>query len=57
MIESIFIAMTGLRGFEQGLRVISNNTANLNTPGFKTSDAHFADLFYSTSALGGSPRS
>jgi flagellar hook protein FlgE len=54
MIESIFIAMTGLRGYEQGLRVISNNTANLNTPGFKNSDLQFADLFYATDILGGS---
>lgn len=54
MIEAIFIAMTGLRGYERGLRVISNNTANLNTPGFKTSDLQFADLFYSTDVLGGS---
>jgi flagellar hook protein FlgE len=54
MIESIFVAMTGLRGYEQGLRLISNNTANLNTPGFKTSDLQFADLFYATDLLGGS---
>jgi flagellar hook protein FlgE len=47
MIESIYIAMTGLRAFEQGLRIISNNTANLNTPGFKGSTLAFADLFYS----------
>ena len=55
MIESIFVAMTGLRGYEQGLRVISNNAANLNTPGFKSSDLLFSDLFYSSSAMGGSP--
>jgi flagellar hook protein FlgE len=45
MIESIRIASTGLRGFESGLRTISNNTANLNTPGFKGSTTQFADLF------------
>jgi flagellar hook protein FlgE len=46
MIESITIAETGLRGFEEGLRAISNNTANLNTPGYKGSTTQFADLFY-----------
>lgn len=48
MIDSIYIAMTGLLGYEKGLRVISNDTANLNTPGFKGSDLLFADLFYSS---------
>jgi flagellar hook protein FlgE len=57
MIESIFVAMTGLRGYEQGLRVISNNSANLNTPGFKSADLQFADLFYSTAVMGGVPAS
>jgi len=46
MIGSIFIALSGLRGFERGLRVIANNTANLNTPGFKGSRLQFADLYY-----------
>jgi flagellar hook protein FlgE len=50
MISSIYIAMSGLRGYEQGLRTISNNTANLNTPGFKGSSIEFADMF---SANGG----
>src|SRR5690349_4529516 len=47
MLESIFIGMTGLSGYSQGLRVIANNTANLNTPGFKSSSLQFSDLFYS----------
>lgn len=52
MIDSIFIAMTGLHGYEKGLRVISNDTANLNTPGFKSSSLQFSDLFYTTELLG-----
>jgi flagellar hook protein FlgE len=44
MIDSIAIAQTGLHGYEQGLRTISNNTANLNTPGFKGSVTQFANL-------------
>ncbi len=55
MIDSISIAETGLQGFEQGLRSIANNTANLNTPGYKGSTTQFADMPYGTStATGGS---
>lgn len=46
MIGSIFIALSGLRGFESGLRLIANNTSNLNTPGFKGSRLMFADSYY-----------
>lgn len=52
MLDSIYVGMTGLHGFSQGLRVIANNTANINTPGFKGSTAQFADLFYSTAGSG-----
>src|SRR5690606_21548737 len=34
-------------------RVIANNTANLNTPGYKSSTLQFADLFYARSSGGG----
>lgn len=47
MLESIFVGMTGLLGYQRGLRVIANNTANLNTPGFKGASLQFADMFYS----------
>jgi flagellar hook protein FlgE len=47
MLETIFIGMTGLNGYSRGLRVIANNTANLNTPGFKGSQLQFSDLFSS----------
>ncbi len=47
MIDSIYVGMTGLAGFSGGLRVIANNTTNLNTPGFKSSNLQFTDLFYS----------
>lgn len=48
MLDSIYVGMTGLQGYSQGLRVIANNTANINTPGFKGSSIQFADMFYST---------
>ena len=47
MLESIYIGMSGLTGYSQGLRVIANNTANVNTPGFKSSSLQFTDLFAS----------
>lgn len=53
MLDSIHVGMTGLAGFSQGLRVIANNTANLNTPGFKAATLHFADTFHSPAGEGG----
>ena len=53
MLESLYIGMTGLQGFSKGLRVISNNVTNLNTPGFKGSQQQFGDLFYQDVSSGG----
>lgn len=53
MLDSIHVGVTGLLGYQQGLRTIANNTANLNTPGYKSATLQFADLFYSSSATGG----
>lgn len=47
MIDTIFIGMSGLTTYSNGLRGIANNVSNLNTPGFKSSTLQFADLFYS----------
>lgn len=52
MLDSIYIGMTGLLGYSNALRVISNNTANMNTPGFKGSALQFTDLFYDNSEAG-----
>ena len=49
MFDSIFIGASGMQSFSTGLKVISNNVANLNTPGFKSSEVQFANLFYQTS--------
>jgi flagellar hook protein FlgE len=46
MLESIYIGMSGLTAYSRGLQTISNNVANLNTAGFKTSTPQFADLYY-----------
>src|SRR3954463_11060028 len=47
MLDSIFVGTTALLGYQQGLRVIANNTANMNTPGYKSATLGFSDLFYS----------
>ena len=52
MFESIYAGLTGLSGFSKGLNVISNNVANLNTPGFKSSQLQFLDLFYQYNTTG-----
>jgi len=53
MIDSIYIALTGLNGYQNGLRLISNNSANLNTPGFKGSYLQFGGLYQAPGGLGG----
>ena len=55
MLDSIQVGLSGLLGYSRGLRVVANNTANLNTPGYKTSSLQFTDMFYATSegAAGG----
>jgi flagellar hook protein FlgE len=45
MIDSIVVALSGMLGNERGLNVISNNVANLNTPGFRGSVVDFGNLF------------
>lgn len=54
MLDSIFTGMSGLLGYSRGLKTIANNTANMNTPGFKGSTLQFTDLFYSRGNLYGS---
>jgi flagellar hook protein FlgE len=54
MLDSIYIGMSGLIGYSKGLRVIANNTANINTPGFKGASLQFGDLLYSNGSAGGS---
>lgn len=46
MLDSIYIGMSGLSSYSKGLQTISNNVANMNTQGFKTSTPRFEDLCY-----------
>lgn len=55
MLDSIYIGMSGLMGYSKGLRVIANNTANINTPGFKGSSLQFGDLVTTSGDASGSP--
>jgi flagellar hook protein FlgE len=52
MIDSIFVALSGMQGHQRGLNVISNNVANMNTPGFRGSTVSFADVFIGASPNG-----
>lgn len=54
MLDSIYVGMTGLLSYSRGLRVIANNTANMNTPGFKGSSLQFSDLGYTQQRWGAS---
>jgi flagellar hook protein FlgE len=55
---SFSIPLSGLDASTEELSVISNNLANMNTVGFKSSDTSFQDLFYDQigSTAGGSPQ-
>ncbi len=46
MFGSIYTALAGMKAYSKGLDVISNNVANLNTPGFKVSDPVFREIVY-----------
>ncbi|MEJ1357617.1 MAG: flagellar basal-body rod protein FlgF [Candidatus Sedimenticola sp. (ex Thyasira tokunagai)] len=46
MLGSVYIGLSGLMTYSKGLDTISNNVANMNTPGYKRSDLLFRDLFY-----------
>jgi len=45
MFDTIFIGTSGLLNHAKGLRVVGNNLANVNTPGFKSSKLQFSSLF------------
>jgi flagellar hook protein FlgE len=45
MFDTIFIGTSGLLNHAKGLRIVGNNLANVNTPGFKSSQLQFANLF------------
>jgi flagellar hook protein FlgE len=46
MLGAIFTSLSGMNAYRNGLDTISNNVANMNTPGFKLSDPLFRDLVH-----------
>jgi len=44
--SSFSIPLSGLAASQEALNIISNNLANLNTPGYKDQTANFQSLFY-----------
>jgi len=44
MLDTIQIGTSGLLSHSKGLRTVGNNLANVNTPGFKSSQLQFANL-------------
>jgi flagellar hook protein FlgE len=55
--DAIYTGLAGMQAYSQGLEVISNNVANLNTTGFKTATPNFEDLVFQNTggALSGDP--
>ncbi|HEX8669694.1 MAG TPA: flagellar hook-basal body complex protein [Allosphingosinicella sp.] len=45
MLGAIYIGLSGLNAYSKGLQTISNNVANLNSPGFKATSVSFSDVF------------
>lgn len=45
MLGSIYVGMSGLTAYSRGLQTISNNVANLNSPGYKATTIRFGDVF------------
>ena len=46
--SSMYTGATGMENQQLNLDIIANNLANINTPGFKKSEAEFSDLLYQT---------
>ncbi|AHE55644.1 flagellar hook protein FlgE [Sphingomonas sanxanigenens] len=45
MLGAIYIGLSGMNAYSRGLQTISNNVANLNTTGFKSTAVSFTDVF------------
>ncbi len=57
MLGTIYVGLAGMNAYSRGLDIISNNVANLNTTGFKSSSGTFSDVVNRNSggATRGSP--
>lgn len=50
--NSLYVASTGMMNQQLYIDVISNNLANINTPGYKRSEINFKDLYYQDLEIG-----
>ncbi|MCJ2186984.1 flagellar hook-basal body complex protein [Novosphingobium beihaiensis] len=50
MLGSIYIGLSGLSAYSNGLKSVSNNVSNLNTTGFKTTNVTFSGVYGSGSS-------
>ena len=55
MLDSLYIAATGMSAQQLNVDTISNNLANVNTNAFKRNRITFADLMYREVARGAGP--
>jgi flagellar basal-body rod protein FlgG len=55
MVRSLWTGASGMIGQQANIDTISNNLANVNTPGFKKMRADFVDLIYQTTRVAGTP--
>lgn len=52
VLSAIYTGMSGMEAYQQGLQVIGNNVANLNTAGFKFTEPLFDDISTKTGTGG-----
>lgn len=50
--SSMYIGATGVKAYSDGMQVVGNNLANVNTVGYRKADIHFNSLMYSQMATG-----
>lgn len=55
MMRALFSGVSGLRVHQTKMDVIGNNISNVNTVGFKSSSATFADVLYQTTKSASAP--
>jgi flagellar hook protein FlgE len=45
LVSTLNVGVSALKSYAEGIQVVSNNIANVNTVGYKTSQAEYADTF------------
>jgi flagellar hook protein FlgE len=45
MLGAIYVGLSGMNAYSKGLQTISNNVANMNTPGYKANGTSFTEAF------------